>query len=129
MTDSSKVKFESKDQHLRVNSYIPNNQWDLVSLNVSNILASNRYNFFNEPNNWNVYKNFDVSFNFVLKRVSLYFMLNDIFPTLILNLITLLAFAMPYPQQLLLSKYLNLNYLSQPTFLFLKFRINAGGLH
>jgi hypothetical protein len=109
MTDSSKVKFQSNNQNLRIDTFIPNNQWDLVSLNVSHILASNRYNFFNGPINWNVYKNFDVSFNFVLKRIPLYFMLNDIFPTLILNLITLLAFAMPYPQQLLLSKYLNSN--------------------
>ena len=104
MTDASKVEFDSKNQNARIDSYTPNNDWHLISLNFSSIVTKERYNFYNDPENGIVYKNDDILFTVTLKRVSLYFMVNDIFPTLILNLITLLAYAIPYPQQLLISK-------------------------
>ena len=104
MTDASKVEFDSKNQNTRIDSYITNKDWSLISLNFSSIVTKERYTFYNDPENGFVYKNDDILFTVTLKRISLYFMVNDIFPTLILNLITLLAYAIPYPQQLLLSK-------------------------
>ena len=104
MTDSSKLELDASNQNLRTDSYIPNSQWQLMSLNVNSIVTNDRYIFFNDPQNGVAYNSEDVSFTITLKRYSLYFIINDIFPTLILNLITLLAFAFPYQQQLQIGK-------------------------
>lgn len=106
MTDNSKVTFASGVKNLDIDSYMPHALWDLTEINVGRIYNSNRYSFLNELYNTS-YVNEDLSFGVVLKRKPLYFMMNNIFPSLILNCITLFAFALPFPVQIGLSKESN----------------------
>ena len=102
MTDKTKVKFISGQTDL--SSYIEHSLWslDYDQTDIQWINSSDRYFFYNNNSNPNEtkYSNEDLSFKLVLKRKPLYFMMNNIFPTLILNLITLLAYGLPFATQI-----------------------------
>ena len=102
MTDSTSVEFTSDIDHLRIDHYVPNALWDLVDFNVQSINTTDRYIFFydNDEQNQTILQNVDTSFSVVLKRKPLYFMMNSIFPTLILNCITIFSYALPFSIQI-----------------------------
>ena len=103
MTDSSDIDFKSKD--FSTDSYVPNSLWDVSSTSVAIISTVDRYRFYNlYVSQKYTYENEDFSFNIILKRKPLYFMVNNIFPTLILNCITLLAYSLPFASQVGLCK-------------------------
>ena len=101
MYDNDKVNFlfEQNQDHVDSTSFLANQVWTLEKIFVNELISTDRYRFYNEPPN-QVYSTNDQSINIVIKRKPLYFIINNIFPSLILNCITLLAFALPFAQQI-----------------------------
>ena len=73
--------------------------WTLV--NKSAFVMQNKSRFSN------MYKSEDFSFIMTLKRAPQYYMINNVIPCLILNVVTLVTFFLPFALQASLSKCLN----------------------
>lgn len=91
----------STDTKTQLNNYIPNAVWDLVDVKYEWLLSDERFIEFGE------YNTEDLTFNLILKRRPLYFMINGIYPCLVLNIVTLFAFHIPFSSQVSLSKFLS----------------------
>ena len=94
MMDTTIVDFTSDDSLLDTSGYVKNSVWDLMSTNVRSVISSDRYFNFDED-----IQNEDIYFDFVLARRPLYFMMNNIFPCLILNFVVILLFSLPFNAQ------------------------------
>ena len=108
MSNKNRTDFDSK-KDITIDSYVSNALWDLSSTSVTSISTQERYSFYNSDvakYDNEKYENEDYSFTMILRRRPLYFMMNNIFPTLILNCITLLAFSLPFTSQIGLCKKL-----------------------
>ena len=87
-------------------NYLENSIWKLESIQESFNLDSNRFELVNKEyyniQNDNVYglKANDMVFILHLKRQPLYIMINGIFPCFVLNFVILLAFEVPFVQQI-----------------------------
>ena len=104
MTDSTRVNFDTYVKNLDDAYLIPNPVWTLKEWNVGSVKTTERYIFKNEFNSSvSNYFNEDMKFKFIMERRPLYFMMNNIFPALILNCITLLSYALPFSIQIGLS--------------------------
>ena len=104
MTDSNRVSFDTDVKNLDQTYLIPNPVWTLKEWNVETYKTTERYIFMNEFNSSvSDYFNDDMKFTFLMERRPLYFMMNNIFPALILNCITLLSYALPFTMQIGLS--------------------------
>ena len=88
--------FYSDESDFDTSGYIPHSLWKLDDKSVIDINSTDRYL------DSDVYTE-DVIFSFKLKRLPLYFMMNNIFPSLILNCVTLLAYSLPFATQIGLS--------------------------
>ena len=99
MTDANKVFFKTSKKNLDQSYYIPNHVWTLREWVVERIKTTERYLFMNLVNS-DDYSNEDLAFVFVLERKPLYFLVNNIFPTLILNCVTILSYALPFSTQI-----------------------------
>jgi hypothetical protein len=88
-------------------SYTNHSIWKLISIESKTITNNNRYSLINSQFSKNgliEIKAEDVNFVLTFKRNPLYIMINGIFPCLILNCIILIAFSIPYAQQVNLCK-------------------------
>jgi hypothetical protein len=104
MTDKNRVNFDTDVKNLDDAYLIPNPVWTLKEWDFSSVETTERYLFMNEFNlSISNYSNEDMKFTFIMERRPLYFMMNNIFPALILNCITLLSYALPFSMQIGLS--------------------------
>ena len=76
----------------------PNLVWDLVDYDLFLINSTSR--FFGSSG----YSN-DLIFLLKIKRKPLYYMINNVYPCLILNMVTLITFFLPFSLQATLCKY------------------------
>ena len=76
----------------------PNLVWDLVDYDLFLINSTSR--FFGSSG----YSN-DLNFILIIKRKPLYYMINNVYPCLILNMVTLITFFLPFSLQATLCKY------------------------
>ena len=76
----------------------PNLVWDLVDYDLFLINSTSR--FFGSSG----YSN-DLIFLLIIKRKPLYYMINNVYPCLILNMVTLITFFLPFSLQATLCKY------------------------
>ena len=83
------VVYNLQDEILKTTFYIPNQIWNLTSINISTDIDDMRNPFVDTDGGILVY-------GFNLSRKSLFYVLNGMFPCFILNSITLLAFMFPY---------------------------------
>lgn len=92
-----KINFDTTTKNIDNNSYILNSVWELtnVSLNVT-------YNYNRHPSEPSPVE--ELTFIFTLRRWPLYYMITGIFPSIILNIVTLVSYALPFAQQISLSK-------------------------
>ena len=102
MNDIDILNFDSKQAEIDINRYITNAFWDLKEKFVENTNTSERY-FFIRSNKTKSYSD-DMAFTLILKRKSIYFLVNGLLPSLILNFMTILAYALPFHDQIGLSK-------------------------
>lgn len=77
--------------------YIKNPIWKLLMIDCSIIQTNTRI----QPNL--NYKQNEIKYSMTLKRLPLYYMINNIYPSLILNIVVLLSFALPFVLQVTLS--------------------------
>lgn len=92
---------------LSSNSFIENSIWSLQTTGAS-VKNTTRLS-----TKTTVYTS-DIYFQATVKRKPLYYMINNVYPTIILNIITLFTYFFPFAQQSVLSKkfiYLWLNFL------------------
>ncbi len=82
-------------------NYVPNTLWDLKNITNTWSLPYDRFQDFYEQ-----YQMYVLKYEITLKRRPLYFIMNSIFPSLVLNLITVLSFALPFASQIALGKFI-----------------------
>ena len=76
--------------------YSDNPLWDLKNISSSLILTGSRF--------LNLTNSIDYSLDLNIKRKPLYYMINDIFPCLLINALNLITFFLPFTLQASLSK-------------------------
>lgn len=88
----------SSEQNIDYIDYIENPLWKLIDLDFKLAPSDTRIN----PHlNW---KQKEIDFIMTFKRRSSYYMVNNIYPCLLLNILTLLLFPLPFALQATLSK-------------------------
>ena len=102
--DSSRFSFKSLQSVIDLSEYTPNPLWNLISVKKMDVSAKSR--FVNKPKEGLVLKGQSLSFIVKVQRLPLIYILNNVFPCLILNAVIQLAFFMPFAQQGGLGKYL-----------------------
>ena len=95
MSDNSTINFQSDDSKIDTSSYSQNPVWNMVSIRVQSIFNSNRYFAYNPYNLLSE----DISFDITLVRRPLFFMMNNVFPPLILNTVVILLYTLPFNLQ------------------------------
>lgn len=108
--DTTKLNLISTNYNFKSDSYIKHSLWDLTDVNVYDITTDDRFVFYNDETPGIDYFNNDVRFTSTLRRKPLYFMANNIFPTLILNCIVIVSYALPFTQQVGLSMTMMITY-------------------
>lgn len=96
---STNIDFDTDTDSINIQSYVSNSLWDLKSVSFSSASSKERFGLL-----YSEYKTEDVSFNFELRRRPLYFMMNGIFPCLILNCITIMSYFLPFSTQASISE-------------------------
>lgn len=94
-----RLVFHSDEGFIDNSSYIENPVWQLTDYEIQNQNTTQRSPFKSKLEMEDIY------FYFELKRRPLFIMMNGIFPCLVLNLVSLLSYAMPFPSQIALSNY------------------------
>ncbi len=94
MIDTDSLDFLSDESKIDSTGYIQHPVWELKQINVNSVISSDRYFSFSKD-----IKTEDISFDFLLTRRPLYFMINNIFPCLILNVVVILLFTLPFNAQ------------------------------
>ena len=97
--DTTRLNFLSDDNKVDISNYIPNPVWNLLKVNVYSVFSSNRFL------STEGYTSEDIGFYLLLRRGSLYSMINNVFPCFILNGVTLIAYFLPHPPQIALSNF------------------------
>jgi hypothetical protein len=108
-------EFNFETMNVTTASYTNHSIWRLVSIQSRTKTNNNRFSLINtrfSNNNLTKLKAEDVTFILSFERIPLYIMINGIFPCLVLNCVILIAFAIPYAQQVALCKiniYINIS--------------------
>ena len=96
MLDGSNFNITDDDDE-----YTPNPIWDIVDSTITNPNSTLRLQGDDVMSaDWAEIYNEDMAYGFVIKRRPLYYMINNIYPSLILNVISLLAFFLPFASQI-----------------------------
>lgn len=98
--DNRIVYTEDKDVVLDISQYNEHPLWELKGTDIVIYHSEDRAPF--EPTYNNV-----ISIQLTVRRKPLYFIMNGIFACLVLNCVTLLAYALPFGTQVSLCKYLH----------------------
>jgi nicotinic acetylcholine receptor len=95
--DTTRIDFFSDDNKIDLTSYVSHPVWSLQRVQVYSVYSKNRFlkttNFQNE----------DICFYIIIKRGPLYSMINNVYPCLILNVVTLSSYFLPFAIQVGLS--------------------------
>jgi hypothetical protein len=94
-----KLNFAGGSYGISTEFFIKNPVWDLEETGFSFTNSKDRYSY-HLPN----YNIKEVKFRFILKRRPLYFMINSVFPCLVLNVLTVMSFFLPTMPQFTISK-------------------------
>ncbi len=102
---SSELNFNNKQ--IVTDNYVENTLWDLQNVSNSSASPVDRFQYYYQG-----YAIDQTIYEITLKRRPLYFMINSIFPCLVLNIITILSFALPFVPQMSLGFYFKLTFFS-----------------
>ena len=97
---SDRMNIELGDSKIKTDDYVENSVWKLTGSSVAIIQSNKRIPTFLSDKN---YTCDEIQFTLHIERRPLYFMMNGIFPCLLLNCLTLLLFFLPYNSQIGLS--------------------------
>jgi nicotinic acetylcholine receptor len=104
-----KVYNKSNNEYYENDNFTPNPVWDVIKITNSSDNTYSRMPF-GFPMNYteNETMNEDMVFSIEIKRIQLYYMINNIYPSLVLNIISLLAFFLPFASQVGLCRQIYL---------------------
>ena len=107
--DITRISFKAKNLNNANNTdnLTPNPIWEVINIMASCRNITDRTPFSNNEGIIHPdqeFQNEDVVFSIEIKRIHNYYMINNIYPSLILNIISLLAFFLPFATQVSLSK-------------------------
>ena len=105
--DDTRINIILGSENIKTNDYSENSVWKLVNSSVALLKTKQRVPSFLSKYGIKIE---EIQFTFNIVRRPLYFMINGIFPCLILNCLTLLFFFLPYTAQISLSKYFDYNF-------------------
>ena len=97
---SDRMNIELGDSKIKTDDYVENSVWRLTGSSVAIIQSNKRIPTFLSDKNFTCD---EIQFTLHIERRPLYFMMNGIFPCLLLNCLTLLLFFLPYSSQIDLS--------------------------
>ena len=97
---SDRMNIELGDSKIKTDDYVENSVWKLTGSSVAIIQSNKRIPTFLSDKNFTCD---EIQFTLNIERRPLYFMMNGIFPCLLLNCLTLLLFFLPYNSQIDLS--------------------------
>jgi hypothetical protein len=97
---SDRMNIELGDSKIKTDDYVENSVWRLTGSSVAIIQSNKRIPTFLSDKNFTCD---EIQFTLNIERRPLYFMMNGIFPCLLLNCLTLLLFFLPYNSQIDLS--------------------------
>jgi nicotinic acetylcholine receptor beta-4 len=98
--------YEHEHQVYDLDDFVSNSIWR-IWVKSSKSINTNRFklaNHFSKLNNASLFSASDINFNLILKRNPLHIMINGIFPCFVLNCVILIAFGVPFVQQINLCK-------------------------
>ena len=95
-SDDSRFSFRGNNTVFGFPQYVPNPLWKLKSVKIVNIKSVSRFGKQMEGN--------DLQFTLRIERLPMIYLLNNLFPCLILNVIILAVFFIPYAPQVAISK-------------------------
>ena len=95
MLDTSCVDFTSDNSKIDTSTYFQHPVWYMKSVSVESRYNSDRYFAYNPYN----LTSEDISFDITLVRRPLYFMMNNVFPALLLNVVVILLYTLPFNVQ------------------------------
>ncbi len=98
--------YSSFSNQSNIIDYTENPLWDLLNASTTIIKSGSRFQ--------NVFYSDDLYFNLTIARQPLYYMINNVYPCLILNMVTLLTFFLPFNLQatLTITTFVNLAIIS-----------------
>ena len=92
VNSETRVSFDIPNDNIDLTDFTVNSIWKLASTNLLDKVGGDRVDFEDSSNS-------EISFVLHLERKPLYYMMNSVFPCLILNMVTLLTFFMPFGNQ------------------------------
>jgi len=103
--DKARINLTARLEKNYFRDSTPSQIWSFVSMSVSDLYTSFRSPNSDDSTDGNnaTFQSNDIYFNLIISRKSSYYMLNNIYPCFILNLVSLLAFFLPYASQLTIS--------------------------
>jgi hypothetical protein len=103
MSDDKLDFGDNAEDPINKNFYIDNAVWSLVQTSYDFFLSQDRYSY--DLVDYNIK---EIKFKFILRRRPLYFMINSVFPCLVLNVLTLMSFFLPALPQFTISMFYHL---------------------
>ena len=101
-SDASRFSFRGNSTVFDFPQYVPNPLWKLTDVKIMNIKSVSRFGKQMEGN--------DLKFTLQIERLPMIYLLNNLFPCLILNVIILAVFFIPYAPQVAISKKFKLSF-------------------
>lgn len=95
------IQANSLDDYSDNLDYIPHPNWRLITVEEASFFTGLRTHY--DPRANDTF-NKDAWFDLIIKRIPAYYMINNIYPSLILNLVILFAFSLPFASQITLGK-------------------------
>lgn len=92
-----RISVFANESNFDSDNYQKNSVWDLVDTDATIDINNEKLSYLDRSNS------LETHFIFHLKRKPLHFMINGIFPCFILNIVTLLSFALPFALQVTIS--------------------------
>ena len=88
--DNTRLLLQSNNTYLNMDNYIQNPVWNLISTIGTDVPSTDRFDTYMEL------KSTDVVFELLIKRRPTNYMLSNLFPCFLLNVITLISFWLPF---------------------------------
>ena len=90
-----KIDFDQTNKKASTVNFMANSVWDLVGNKISIVNTSSRFFCYLSSS--------DFVFELTVQRKPLYYMINNVYPCLILNVVTLITYFLPFSLQATLS--------------------------
>ena len=101
--DISRINLEANIINDNFEEYLPNQNWELVNLTISTEATGTRdHQQLSDDSANKETMNEDLLLIMIIKRKPLYYMINNIYPSLVLNIVALVSFALPFASQVTL---------------------------